>query len=246
MGIPQPRNIHRAYRTKRSLAGQDILGRSDMENYTELGKYSESAAASMGRWERETLALLERCITPDQRGRPEWKPQQAFLPVLHPGARRSVLQALWNPLFADVPWDLQHREASGTCQVYLDVSGSMFGVMPALIALLGHFGARVRRPFWGFSTEIAPAQIVAGKLECDTSGGTHINCVLDHLRKNRPQRALIITDGEVERPCQKTLAALRSDGQELCVLISHDGQLDPIRSAGIYCHQLSVQPEATR
>jgi len=233
-------------RTKRSLAGQDILGRSDMENYTELWKYSESAAASMGRWERETLALLERCITPDQRGRPEWKPQQAFLPVLHPGARRSVVQALWSPLFTDVPWDLQHREASGTCQVYLDVSGSMFGVMPALIALLGHFGARIRRPFWGFSTEVAPARIVRGSLECNTSGGTSINCVLDHVRKTRPQRVLIITDGVVEIPCPQILAALRADGQEVCALISHDGAIDRIQSAGIPCHQLSVQPEATR
>ena len=232
--------------TKRSLAGRDILGRSDMESYAGLSDYSNSAAATKARWERETLAILERCITPDQRGTPEWKPQQSFLPVLHPGARRAVLQALWNPLLTDVPWELQRQETAGTCQVYLDVSGSMFGVMPALIGLLRRFGPRIRQPFWGFSTEIAPAQIVAGELKCNTSGGTRINCVLEHVRETRPKRALIITDGYVEKPCSKTLAGLRAGGQEVCALISHDGAIDPIQSAGIRCHQLSAQPEGSR
>jgi len=42
------------------------------------------------------------------------------------------------------------------------------------------------------------------------------------------------------------LAALRADGQAVCALISHDGGIERIQSAGIPCHQLSVQPEGTR
>jgi len=233
--------------TQRSLAGQGILGESDMEAYTRLHEDAKIAGASpVKRWEQETLALIERCITPDRRAVPERKPLRAHLPVLHPGARRATLQTLWNPLLPDVPWELATYEPAGTCQVYLDVSGSMVSVMPPLIALLRRFGSRIRQPFWGFSTEVTPAKIVHGKLECGTTGGTAIGCVLEHVRATRPKRALIITDGHVEHTSRSITSALQADGQALHALITHDGDSRRLESIGIPCHQLSVRPEGRR
>jgi len=232
--------------TQRNLAGRDIIGRSDIGTYTRLHEDAEVQESLINRWERETIDLLNRCIIPDRRAAPEWKPTAAYLPVLHAGARRATLQTLWNPLLVEAPWELHHREASGTCQVYLDVSGSMHSVMPALIGLLRRFGPRIRQPFWAFSTKVVPARIVNGKLDCDTTGGTRINSVLEHVRNTRPKRALIITDGYVEKPCHSLLTALRASGQELCALISHNGEIKTLKGSGIPCLRLTAKPKESR
>ncbi len=52
----------------------------------------------------------------------------------------------------------------GSAQVYLDVSGSMDAEMPLIVALLGRLARYIRRPFWAFSDEVAPARIEGGRL----------------------------------------------------------------------------------
>jgi hypothetical protein len=74
----------------------------------------------------------------------------------------------------------------------------MNGVLQHMIRLLSEFGSYIRKPLWAFSTEISEAKIVGGELQTRTTGGTRLGCVYEHLRKTRPAKALIITDGFVE------------------------------------------------
>jgi hypothetical protein len=51
-------------------------------------------------------------------------------------------------------------------------------------------------------------------------GGTELGCVMAHINKTKPQKALIITDGYVERPDKKGWLGIS------CVIeaiVSHDG-----------------------
>ncbi|NBY28447.1 MAG: hypothetical protein EBQ71_16700 [Betaproteobacteria bacterium] len=47
---------------------------------------------------------------------------------------------------------------------------------------------------------------------CQSTGGTSIDCVAEHMAKHRVRRALLITDGYVGKACgqhQRTLASAR-------------------------------------
>jgi hypothetical protein len=82
--------------------------------------------------------------------------------------------------------------------VYLDVSGSMTLLIPAIYAALRPFlGLRHERVHL-FSTEVcdvALQELARGRVW--GTGGTAIDCVSEHLLEQRITRALIITDGWV-------------------------------------------------
>lgn len=93
------------------------------------------------------------------------------------------------------------RQPQPVAHVYLDVSGSMNGVLPVLAAALErpHRLGLVR--IYVFSTvvgEISPKEL-RGKVP--NTFGTDINCVLHHLAnfplRQRPRRAVLLTDGYV-------------------------------------------------
>jgi predicted metal-dependent peptidase len=117
--------------------------------------------------------------------------------LLHPGA---------------VPW--RHRVPTGDkVRVYIDVSGSMDSVLRALYGAVLDCKDRVYRTVHLFSTKVADlslADLKAGK--CESTGGTDIGCVAEHMARNRVTRALLITDGWVGTPRgqhYKTLARSR-------------------------------------
>ena len=70
--------------------------------------------------------------------------------------------------------------------------------MPMLIALLNRLGRHIRRPFWAFSDQAVPAVIERGQLRTSTTGGTSIQCVLEHVARTRPDAAVVVTDGFIE------------------------------------------------
>ncbi len=78
-------------------------------------------------------------------------------------------------------------------RVYLDPSGSMSGVLPALYAALVGCLDLVEPVVWGFSTGIAPlthAQLRAGVRL--STGGTDIDAVTDHLLDAGVRHALVV------------------------------------------------------
>jgi hypothetical protein len=124
--------------------------------------------------------------------------------------------------------------------VYLDVSGSMYAEMPLVISLLAQLAGWIRRPFWAFSTIVAPAVIERGTLKSQTSGGTSLECVLEHVARTRPSAAVIVTDGYIESVAKARVAAL--GGTRLHAIVTRDGDTRLLRRAGIPYSQLARVP----
>ncbi len=170
-------------------------------------------------WRAVTLQILRRLVTPDIRGRvDEDKTRTHLAPILNCADRRGALRAMWSPVIPDNKWEVPLAASRGTVQVYLDVSASMGQVLQPLVRLLAEFSGVVRRPLWAFSTEVSIATIIKGELQTRTTGGTSLACVYEHLKKTRPAKALVITDGYVENG--------RSAEEVSCnieAIIPHDG-----------------------
>ena len=195
----------------------------------------------MRRWELKTLEILKRHLSPDKRARAERLTQAGFyIPVLSPKDRRAFLRALWAPFLPDAGWNTCQPQREGTAQVYLDVSGSMSAEMPALIALLNHLSRYIRRPFWAFSTKVARAVIEQGQLKAQTTGGTSMECVLEHIAKSCPAAAVVVTDGYIEtlnRCLVEKVSATR-----LHILVTRDGSTAELERAGLPYTQLEELP----
>lgn len=195
----------------------------------------------LARWQRRTLEVLKAHLVPDPNSRQmreEWREYQ--VPVLSPSDRRAFLRALWAPYLPEATWRASSPRPVGTAQVYLDVSGSMSAEMPLVVALLGRLARYIRRPFWAFSDEVAPAVIVGGQLQTRTSGGTSLSCVIEHLARTRPSAAVVVTDGYVE-PLQPAFVR-QAAGTRLHALVTRDGNPDALRRAGIPHTQLDRVP----
>lgn len=172
-------------------------------------------------WCRQTLPVLRRLLVPYAKSPLRvMQPRTHLAPVLNSSDRRGALRALWNPLVPDIIWHTEHPRAAGSVQIYLDVSGSMNAFLNAIVSLLANFSMHIRHPLWAFSTEVHPARIIRGELKTKTTGGTHLGCVFEHIRKTQPAKALVITDGYVEgangNPRPRDLCQIEA-------LIPHDG-----------------------
>ena len=193
------------------------------------------------RWRRETLEVLRRHLVPDPKAvRHDTRPLHFTLPVLSPGDRRATLRALWSPLLPEALWSTEQRLRGGTAQVYLDVSGSMNAEMPLIIGLLARLGRFIHKPLWAFSDVVAKAEIVNGRLLADTTGGTSMACVLEHIAETRPAAAVVVTDGYIETLSPGLLAGVR--GTRLHVIVTRDGSPAMLHQAGISYSQLSELP----
>ena len=197
--------------------------------------------APLRRWKRETLAVLRRHLEPDPRSRAtreDWRDYR--VPVLSSGDRRAFLQALWVPYLPEATWQGAVARPEGSAQVYLDVSGSMSAEMPLIVGLLAQLSRHIRRPFWAFSDEVAPARIVKGQLQAETSGGTRMGCVIKHLERTRPGAAVVVTDGFVE-PLSRDFVR-RAGATRLHALVTRDGHPAALARAGIPYTQLGRLP----
>jgi hypothetical protein len=93
--------------------------------------------------------------------------------------------------------------------VYVDVSGSMNGVIDAVYGAVNDCRDWVYPKIHLFSNSISdatPEEIHKGVVR--TTGGTDIGCVAGHIAANKVRRACIITDGWVGKPRGGDLKAL--------------------------------------
>ncbi len=200
-----------------------------------------AADTAVEQWRRETYAVLRRHLLPDPRSTArEPSPRSFTLPVLSPGDRRAVLRSLWSPFLPDARWETDHTARVGSAHVYLDVSGSMDAEMPLIVALLGRLTPYIRRPFWAFSNIVAPARIKQGRLVADTTGGTSMGCVLEHVARTKPRAAIVVTDGYIEALAPAQVAA--TAGTRLHIIVTRDGHAALVQRAGLPFTQLSRLP----
>lgn len=194
------------------------------------------------KWQRQAYEVLRRHLLPDPRSTAKEPAATTFtLPVLSPGDRRASLRSLWSPFLPDALWTTDHTARAGTAHVYLDVSGSMHAEMPLIVGLLGKLSRHIRRPFWAFSDHVAPARIEQGRLVAETTGGTSMKCVLEHIERTTPAAAIVVTDGYIE---PLTRADVQRIGRtRLHVIVTRDGNSALLQSAGLSYTQLSGVPK---
>jgi len=241
---PLPPALQKAIQRVLKAMNGDGIWRSPRERGVGAEAYRAAVAeddADLQRWRRETFAVLKRHLLPDPRAaRTESQPYDYGLPVLSCGDRRAALRAQWSPLLPEALWRAERPGRPASAQVYLDVSGSMNAEMPLIVALLARLSRHVRRPFWAFSDEVTPARIEGGKLLADTTGGTSMTCVLEHLAKTRPAAAVVVTDGYIERLEPHEIQLAR--GTRLHAVVTRTGDPSLLREAGIPYTQLSRIP----
>lgn len=173
---------------------------------------AEDVAAATERARRAFSQILQRCLGPRAGG----QRRRARVPVssitgtgVLPNPRDRLASArqrlglpgtIWNQagmVRARVP------EKPSKAHIYLDVSGSMAEVLPHVLGLVLPYVARGQAEVFQFSTFVEPlpfAQLRQGRLQ--TTGGTDINCVLEHALAVEPSvhKVLLLTDGATGTP----------------------------------------------
>lgn len=98
--------------------------------------------------------------------------------------------------------DIKHgRQTHEPVHVYLDVSGSVNGLIGALFGAIIDAGSAVHPVIHQFSTEVADVTLAELRRGvCRTTGGTSMDCVANHMIRHKVKRALIVTDGYVGTP----------------------------------------------
>jgi hypothetical protein len=131
------------------------------------------------------------------------------------GDRRSVvLRALGTPqLLYRAESVGRVRERCDRVHVYVDVSGSIADLKGALYGAVLDCCDVVHPEVHLFSTVVHDVSFAGLRNgDCRTTGGTSIECVAAHMKGHRARRAVLLTDGWVERPgtgAAQTLAGVR-------------------------------------
>ncbi len=143
-------------------------------------------------------------------------PRDRLMPARRLLGAPTTLWAQQGSIKARVP------EQRVQAHVYLDVSGSMSRTLPYLINLILPFVAQGKADVFQFSTEVEYLPLNSLKQGLvRTTGGTQINCVLEHLLKyeGRIRRVLIVTDGYTGRPLPQHLQRLADNGMKVYVVL---------------------------
>jgi hypothetical protein len=74
-------------------------------------------------------------------------------------------------------------------------------------------------------------------LRADTTGGTSLACVLEHVERTRPPSAVIVTDGYVEAIDPRRVRGIAATTR-VHAIVTRDGNPATLRSAGIAYSQL--------
>ena len=207
-----------------------------------IAELARTAGDPVPKWKRDLMPVLRQHLSPDRhRINMETIASEQTLPALSTRDRRAFMRSWWNPILPSATWETTQLRPAGKAQVYLDVSGSMNAEMPHLIGLLASLSDKIKRPFWAFSTEVTPARINKGRLLTETTGGTSLACVLEHIVATKPPAALIVTDGYVET-VEPGLWLRASRGRRLTAIVSANGSTSELTEIGVPVVQLAPLP----
>ena len=173
------------------------------------------------RWAQSTIALLKKSLLPDNKLKTDTEIHEMMLPVMSSSDRRAIARFKHSGM---IPMSINKSTKPAFSQlatIYLDVSGSMSEEIDELISLLYHFRTYIKMPLLVFSNEVVPARFKDGKLEYESTGGTSIGPVFDHLRQNNIKKSLIVSDGYVEKIDDFMLRNLRREN--INMLVSANG-----------------------
>jgi len=87
---------------------------------------------------------------------------------------------------------------------------------------------------------VVPAVIERGQLKAQTTGGTSLACVLEHVARTRPASAVVVTDGYIEILDRRLV--MKASATRLHVLVTRDGSPKELLNAGLPYTQLDRIP----
>ncbi len=198
-----------------------------------IGKKMEKA--KLHAWKRATLPLLLRCLQPDPKAKKD-KGSQALMPFISNQDRRAFALLYASSLLPMSRMEVANGLPGELMNIYIDVSASMDKVLPHLMPLIQKFNQQIRLPIWTFSTEVVPAKFKNGVLNCETTNGTVLESVFEHMEKKKFKKALIVTDGYVENIGIGELHGVEK--RNISAIITPDGKADMFNSIGIAAYHL--------
>jgi Mg-chelatase subunit ChlD len=188
--------------------------------------------------ERRFGALLRRVLVQGEASRSERIGERmARTPSPLHDRRAPARQLLARHYGAPIPLLFDDRvphvtRECGTAALYLDVSGSMDGLLPRVLASLVPLRRMLRADVWAFSNTVerlTHADLARRRVR--TTGGTDIGPVLRHfsevVRRHGIRRALVITDGYVGSAPADAVRELRESGGELHVAVVGGARIGP-------------------
>lgn len=184
-------------------------------------------------WDAATLSVLKKCLMENTKRKPVLEQQHFNTPILIGSDKRSLSKYLYSGLMplSNTIGTVSILKPDEKVSVYLDVSGSMKEELNRLVELLFHFKKYLKMPLWVFSDTIKEAFFVGNKLVFDTSYGTRIAPVFNHMRENNISTALIITDGYVDEINETMLDDLHR--KKIQVIINAEGNPNQFEKVGI-------------
>ncbi len=221
---PRPKNPIKG-RSLHDLLMSTTVGLAPRSNRGALTKLLRTMSLQSGQGRVRNLRMDNVCV-------------ESPIPRL---MRRSVvLNAIGAaPLLHQEQLDMKRVVPQGEqVHVYLDVSGSVSGLVGALYGAILDNKQFVHPVVHLFSTRVVDVtlqQLRAGY--CVTTGGTCIECVAQHMKQHRVRRAVVVTDGFVGAPgvvARRILESVRigvaltpdnSTRRDLLGLVEHWAQL---------------------
>ncbi len=173
------------------------------------------------KWKQSTLHLLKKCLLPDKISKHEITTREVMMPVMSSTDPRSIARFTYSGMIPMSKNESIRLSSAQLANIYLDVSGSMCNEINELISLLFHFKSFIKMPLWVFSNEVVAAKFNNGKLIYESTHGTSIGPVFEHIRKNNIEKCLIVSDGYVETITEIMLSNLRREN--IIVLVSAAG-----------------------
>ncbi len=117
--------------------------------------------------------------------------------VLPSAGRREALllaEGVWPVFFKRSP--LPRDVSDHRVHLYIDVSASTKEVQPFLYSLVLHLSELVGEPLYLFSNRVVPVTLRDLRLGISrTTGGTDLDCIIEHAVQNHFRKVLIVTDG---------------------------------------------------
>lgn len=89
------------------------------------------------------------------------------------------------------------EDPHGRCQVYIDNSGSQYHVIAYLVRFFSQMRDYLADDVHFFSTKIwtVKRNKIRPGMKIETTGGTDMNCVIEHALDNRYKKIMVVTDG---------------------------------------------------
>lgn len=175
----------------------------------------------LNKWKKSTIKILKKCFLISNRKYNETSVSESLLPIINNSDKRAYSKFIYNKMIPLSRVENVQISKSHFVNIYLDVSGSMNDEISELVGLLYYFKKKIQIRLLVFSNYVSEANFINGKLQFESSGGTSISAVFDHIRENKINKSLIITDGYIETIEKNMLIGIKKE--DIKVLISSVG-----------------------